>query len=194
MLALVNDLLDLAKLEAGKMELNIEKHDLSKVVLRRMAEQEATAKKRGVTIKLLDEERLIKGGFDSARIGQVVANLLSNTVKFTPEGKSITLSIDHGIMPVEYRDGTSDVPSIFFRIVDQGIGIPVDELERVFDKFIQSSKTNTGAGGTGLGLAICEQIIEAHNGKIWAEPSEEGGAVFSFEVPKTYISVGSSRA
>jgi signal transduction histidine kinase len=68
-------------------------------------------------------------------------------------------------------------------VLDQGPGIPPDELEAVFDKFVQSSKTKTGAGGTGLGLAICREIIAAHKGRIWAENRPGGGAVFSFEIP-----------
>ena len=186
LLILVNDLLDLAKLEAGKMELEIADYKLTEVVESRMAEQEATAKQRGVTIKLERGAEEIQGTFDSVRIGQVVANLLSNAVKFTPAGKRITLSIHSSNMIAEYANGSSEVPSILFRIQDEGIGIPEDELERVFDKFIQSSKTNTGAGGTGLGLAICKQIIHAHGGKIWAEIAEGGGAMFSFEIPMTY--------
>lgn len=66
---------------------------------------------------------------------------------------------------------------------DNGIGIPEDELNDIFDKFIQSSKTKTGAGGTGLGLAICNEIIQAHNGKIWAENNPDGGSTFSFMLP-----------
>ena len=189
LLILVNDLLDLAKLEAGKMGLEIADCELAEVVESRMAEQEATAKQKGVTIKMEHSSEEIQGTFDSIRIGQVVANLLSNAVKFTPPGKLITLSIHPSNMMTEYADGSSKVPSILFRIQDEGIGIPEDELERVFDKFIQSSTTNTGAGGTGLGLAICKQIIDAHGGKIWAEIYEGGGAIFSFEIPKTYVPI-----
>ena len=188
LLTLVDDLLDLAKLEAGKMELEIAERDLTEVVMQRMAEQEATAKQKGVTVELEDSAVVIQGDFDSNRIGQVVTNLLSNAVKFTPDGKSIKISICVGTMTAEKLNGSSPIPSILFRIHDEGIGVPDGELERVFDKFIQSSKTNTGAGGTGLGLAICKQIIEAHNGKIWAEVSE-GGALFNFEIPQTYVYV-----
>ena len=68
-------------------------------------------------------------------------------------------------------------------IKDEGIGIPEKELDSVFDKFIQSSKTKTGAGGTGLGLSICKEIITKHNGKIWAENTPDGGAKFGFALP-----------
>lgn len=70
-----------------------------------------------------------------------------------------------------------------FRIQDEGVGIPVAELSDVFDKFIQSSKTKSNAGGTGLGLAICKEIIEAHQGSIWAENTLKGGAIFQFNIP-----------
>ena len=106
---------------------------------------------------------------DEARIGQVIRNLLSNAAKFSPEGGTISMALS--------RDGDS------FRlsIRDEGPGIPDDELEAVFDKFVQSSKTKSGAGGTGLGLSICRQIVDAYNGRIWAENRPEGGAVFHVE-------------
>jgi two-component system, sensor histidine kinase ChiS len=68
-------------------------------------------------------------------------------------------------------------------VQDEGLGIPDSELESVFDKFVQSSKTKTGAGGTGLGLSICKEIIEDHRGQIWAENNKEGGATFRFLLP-----------
>jgi len=75
------------------------------------------------------------------------------------------------------------VPAITLAVVDEGIGIPVDELDAVFDKFVQSSKTKSGAGGTGLGLAICKEIMDHHHGKIWAENNAKGGATFNFSLP-----------
>ena len=80
--------------------------------------------------------------------------------------------------PISYH-----LSSMLFSINDQGVGIPTAELETVFDKFVQSSKTKTGAGGTGLGLAICKNIIEAHKGRIWAKNNLQGGATFSFVLP-----------
>jgi signal transduction histidine kinase len=72
------------------------------------------------------------------------------------------------------------VDAVLVSVVDEGVGIPDDELNAVFDKFVQSSKTKTGSGGTGLGLAICREIVEAHGGKIWAENNATGGATFHF--------------
>ena len=188
LLVLVNDLLDLAKLEAGKMDLETATHNLTQLVDQLVAEQSATAKQKGVVVQFPTSESKIEGVFDSVRIAQVVTNLLSNAVKFTPTEKEIVLSMQHGSMTVENDEGESaTVDSICFCIEDQGIGIPEDELTKVFDKFIQSSKTNTGAGGTGLGLAICAQIIKAHHGRIWAETSESGGALFKFEIPTVFV-------
>ena len=74
-------------------------------------------------------------------------------------------------------------PVVLFSVRDQGIGIPNDELDVVFDKFVQSSKTKNGAGGTGLGLSICKEIISAHKGKLWAVNNPTGGSIFSFLLP-----------
>jgi signal transduction histidine kinase len=108
---------------------------------------------------------------DSEKIKQVLRNLLNNAIKFSPQG---------GIIDVQIHDVDGFVR---VSVLDQGPGVPPDELEAVFDKFVQSSKTKTGAGGTGLGLAICREIITAHKGRIWAENRPGGGAVFSFEIP-----------
>ena len=114
---------------------------------------------------------------------QVVINLLSNALKFSPEHSDISLTVEQGVYHA--------LTGIIIRVKDSGIGIPEDELELVFDKFAQSSKTKTGAGGTGLGLAITREIIMAHQGKIWAENNPEGGAVFCIFIPD--VRVRSSR-
>ncbi|MBN2314036.1 MAG: ATP-binding protein [Sedimentisphaerales bacterium] len=102
---------------------------------------------------------------------QVLRNLLNNAVKFSPNG---------GLVEVETRQMEN---AVGLSVRDQGPGIPPNELEAVFDKFVQSSKTKTGAGGTGLGLAICREIIIGHEGRIWAENRPEGGAEFIIEIP-----------
>ncbi|MFQ5413834.1 MAG: sensor histidine kinase, partial [Phycisphaerae bacterium] len=108
---------------------------------------------------------------DADEIMQVVRNLLTNAVKFSP---------DRGVIDVDMRPGDAGIVT---RVSDQGIGLPDDEFDAVFGRFVQSSRTKSGAGGTGLGLAICRQIISAHGGRIWAENNETGGATFSFELP-----------
>jgi signal transduction histidine kinase len=113
-----------------------------------------------------------------------VRNLLSNAIKFTPQGKN--LFIDFQVSSLKLGKRSTDaqtVPALACTIRDQGVGIPEDELDAVFDKFVQSSKTRTGAGGTGLGLAICKEIIEGHGGSITAQNNAEGGAAFTFILP-----------
>ena len=108
---------------------------------------------------------------DPEKIQQVLLNLLSNAIKFTPENGTVDIA-------VHKKD-----ESVSVSVRDSGIGIFENELETIFEKFIQSSKTKTGAGGTGLGLAICREITNAHNGYIWAENNTAEGATFIFELP-----------
>lgn len=108
---------------------------------------------------------------DNTKIFQVITNFLSNSIKFTPKGKKVKIFV------------SQESKNLSVCIEDEGVGIPEDELETIFDKFAQSSKTKSGAGGTGLGLAICKEIIIAHKGKIWAENNSSGGARFILVIP-----------
>jgi PAS domain S-box-containing protein len=173
LLILLNDLLDLSKLEAGHMDLEIKTANLQLTLESCLNEQELqiTDKNLQITTSI---KGICVGNFDQVRMGQVITNLLSNAIKFTPDGKSISIAIT--------TDKSANSPTLCLSIEDEGIGIPEDELEGVFDKFIQSSKTKTSAGGTGLGLSICKEIISSHHGKIWAEHGVNG-SVFKFTIP-----------
>ncbi len=173
LLSLLNDLLDLSKLEAGKMEVNEEESDLAVVFDSCQVEQEQRMHDLGLSLKIIPPTHSSAGFFDTVRIGQVITNILSNAIKFSPENSIITITMDR-----------NDSNELFFSMKDTGVGIPKDELSDVFNAFIQSSKTKTNAGGTGLGLAISKKIIEAHDGKIWAENNRDGGAVFTFTLPQ----------
>ena len=174
LLALLDDLLDLAKLEVGRMHFEWQPADLNVLVMTvveefqtRLAEQELT-----LTCQLPEVPSTVI--LDTLRMQQVVRNLLSNAVKFSPLHSTITLRIERRAQ------------SVLFSVRDQGAGIPEEELEAVFEKFVQSSFTQTAAGGTGLGLAICREIVTAHQGRIWADnwaDSAESGAVFYVEIP-----------
>ena len=179
LLVLLDDLLDLSKLEAGKMQLDMKQNDLYQLVKRCTMEQESRIDEHRLTLDMVPPECVTVASFDDVRIGQVITNLLSNAIKFTLHDKTIRITISEESLVSE----NVPVPGLRFTMRDEGIGIPDDELEVVFDKFIQSSKTNTGAGGTGLGLAICKEIINCHGGRIWAENHPGGGAVFSFVLP-----------
>lgn len=187
LLSLLNDLLDLSKLEAGKMAMRIEQHDLLGILLQAVAEFELMIQSKRIDLRLLPVECDTLIALDAERIMQVCINLLSNAIKFTPEGGQITLSLTatqlkHGRRAAD----TNSDPALCLQIADSGIGIPENELQSVFDKFVQSSKTRNGAGGTGLGLSICKEIIEAHHGTISAHGNPEGGATFQVTLPYTY--------
>jgi len=178
LLTLVNDLLDLSKLESGKTEFDFHRVDLSTVVLAVADEFQSTADGRQITIECIRPDLGREVIADKRKMMQVVRNLLSNAIKFSPDGSTIEVQI----RPLER--------SVQVSVRDQGIGIPEDELKAVFDKFVQSSKTRTGAGGTGLGLSICQEIVTAHKGHIRANNRPEGGAVLTFEVPLNLHEVG----
>jgi two-component system sensor histidine kinase ChiS len=117
---------------------------------------------------------------DHFKIAQVIRNLLSNSIKFSPVGKMILITLSDTTL--EKKDRV--LPALQVSVFDNGIGIPEGELDSIFDKFSQSSKTKTGAGGTGLGLAICKEIIVAHQGRIWGEHNQPQGSVFRFVLPQ----------
>jgi two-component system sensor histidine kinase ChiS len=182
LLSLINNLLDLSKLNAGKMEFSLEKGNLVEIINNIIQESEPLYK--GIKDIVIDFKQANSKNyvthFDADRISQVVRNLLSNSIKFTESGK-IEIKLKHST----YKDkDENEIQGIKFIIQDNGIGIPEGELEDIFDKFNQSSRTKTGAGGTGLGLAICKEIIEAHQGKIWASNNASHGAKFTFILPQ----------
>ena len=172
LLPLLNDLLDLSKFEAGKMTLNIQEGELISTFNFCQLEQKQRLRDLGLTITINIPEKPLITCFDNDRIRQVMTNLLSNAIKFSPKNSVITVNIAQ--VDNQYH---------LFSLQDEGTGIPEDELDSIFNAFIQSSRTDTGAGGTGLGLVISKEIIEAHNGKIWAENNEDKGAIFSFTLP-----------
>lgn len=169
LLSLVNNLLDLTKLDSGAMHYDIQPVDVKAAV-------EDVVNQFGVQIhdKQIQLELALDGiglvNLDSGKFAQVLRNLLSNAIKFSDTGGCVSIHA--------YRE----YDSLVFKIQDTGVGIPATELELVFDKFAQSSKTRSGAGGTGLGLPICREIIEGHDGRIWAESDENGGTMMRFHV------------
>ena len=176
LLALLNDLLDLAKMEAGKMDYKREPCGMKEVVEHALMELDPMIK--GKDIKLcLRLEQHAEAVFDKRHMIQVLINLISNAIKFSTPGSQIAIELYEECAP-------GRAPGFRCRVIDEGPGIPETELQAVFDKFIQSSKTKTGAGGTGLGLAICHNIIEAHGGRIWAENGKPKGAIFTFVIPR----------
>jgi len=169
LMGLLNDLLDLAKLEAGQMNYEFKQRDLRLSTDRILAEFTTKLEEKSIQLRVESASSNTMAYYDYDKIAQVLANLISNAIKFTEESSEIKIVIED-----------ADQEKLMFSIYDQGIGIPDDELTDIFDKFIQSSKTDTGAGGTGLGLAICKEIINAHYGIIWAENNINKGSVVKF--------------
>ena len=169
---LINDVLDIAKIEAGRVEWKDEDVDIAEVFRRAAVTTSSLFQSKGLYLEgEVEGGGLIVRG-DRDRMIQVVTNLLSNAVKFTDGGGTITYRI---------RRNAGYVRS---EVEDTGNGIPSDMLERVFEKFRQVGDTLTDRPkGTGLGLPICREIINHHGGRIWAESKEGGGSRFIFELP-----------
>ncbi|WP_035060330.1 sensor histidine kinase [Andreprevotia chitinilytica] len=173
MLAMVNDILDVTKLESGKMAYNCGRHPLGGILLGVIAELQEIAARKQIAIEPYREATDDEAWCDPSRIGQVVRNLVSNAIKFSPQGGLIQLRLTH--------DGPD---ALQLEVTDQGPGIPTDELEHIFEKFIQAGAPQSG--GTGLGLAICREIIEAHGGRIMAQNRPESGARFIVRLPRRF--------
>lgn len=171
LLTLLNDLLDLSKLESGSEGFEFEPTNIGELIESVIAEFEALAAERKVKVLFPDPGFTAVGHVDSEKIKQVLRNLLSNAVKFSPLDGVVKITIGRS------------AETLIISLRDQGPGVPEDELDSVFDKFVQSSKTRTGAGGTGLGLAICRQLVAAHHGRIWAENNPDRGTTFKLKLP-----------
>jgi signal transduction histidine kinase len=175
LLRLLNDLLDLSKLEAGMMTYDMGSHDLRSIASDVAGELAEMAAGREVRLQVHAGDERIGAWCDPARIGQVLRNLTSNGLKFTPAGGAVEMCFQTAM--------TDGVAMTTVTVTDEGAGIPEAELEAIFDKFVQSSKTKSGAGGTGLGLSICREIVEQHRGRIWAENRPTGGAAVHVTLP-----------
>ncbi len=181
LLVLLDDLLDLSKLESSYSIFKLEYNDLVDITRVGLKEFSKLAQSKSLELKIDIPDERMDGKFDHNKILQVIRNLLSNAIKFTPEGKQIKISFAPAYL---LQRDSSKCDAISMTIKDEGIGIPEGELEDIFDKFIQSSKTRTGSGGTGLGLAICKEIIEGHKGTITASNNPGGGTQLTFIIPR----------
>lgn len=181
LLNLLNDLLDISKLEAGKMDFNFQAVNIKTIIYNCLIEQQTRLEEKQISVVKNNFDCDIPIPMDSVKISQVVSNLLSNAIKFSAEGTCITISISIENQYIGKYEKTESILKV--TISDEGLGIPKNELMLIFDKFTQSSKTDNKAGGTGLGLSICEEIIKGHQGAIWAEHNPAGGAIFNFTIP-----------
>lgn len=187
LIRLINELLDLSKMEAGMMDYNLVRADISQVIDQSIIDIKLLMKKKNIQIEILVEKELPLTTMDIDKIQQVVTNLLSNAVKFTPE-KGI-IKIDVKLIGIRNRKMIGkDNNFIQISVLDTGTGIPQEYLNKIFDKFQQvDTKWTSSIKGTGLGLSIAKHIIEAHKGKIWAESLTGKGSRFTFILPVNEI-------
>jgi hypothetical protein len=171
LLSLINDILDLSKIEAGRMELEVSEFHLPAALDNALTLVRERAGRREIALGLTVDERLGEIRADERKIRQVVLNLLSNAIKFTPEGGRIEVRA----APV---DGAVEVS-----VTDTGVGIAREDQEAIFEEFKQVGTAAKKVEGTGLGLALSRKFIELHGGRIWVKSTVGAGSTFTFSVP-----------
>lgn len=176
LLGLINDILDMSKIEANKLELNNKQYNFERMIHRVLSITQVRAEEKHIRLDLDMDEAFTKNIYgDELRLSQVLINLLSNAVKFTPEYGQVTMSI-------RLKDSTCERTGIRIDVKDTGIGIKPQYIERLFDAFEQVDSNNTRRfGGTGLGLAITKNIVNLMGGNIWVESEEDIGSNFIIE-------------
>lgn len=188
---IINDLLDLSKIEAGKMDFHFKKMNIHQVIDYVKNNLSLSAKGKGLVLSAEEAENLPDVNGDSQRLEQVLTNLVSNAIKFTPEGKHITIkselknTADISVHPY-FQDEISKLKGnyIVVSVIDEGIGIAEKDLLHAFDKFAQiENSLSRKVGGSGLGLPIAKQLLEAHKGAIWCNSQLEKGSDFCFAIP-----------
>ncbi len=179
MLDLVNDLLDVAKIEAGKFDLNLQDYNLVEIIKDQLSTFSAQVEMKRLKLNFISPEKCTVN-CDKVRISQVIDNLLSNAIKYTDSG-----SIDVNLVC------DSSASKAVVSIKDSGVGVSREDLNQLFSKFKQLTVSDKSRKGTGLGLVVSKGIVEAHGGKIWAESAGENmGSTFSFSIPLNKSSNG----
>jgi len=183
LLALINDILDLSKIEAGRMELELSRFHLGLLLDNTLTLVRERASRHGLTLKLEVQADVGEWVADQRKIKQVVINLLSNAVKFTPAGGSVTLRAKL------LRPGGIEVA-----VADNGVGIAEADQALVFEEFRQASGDHLGKSeGTGLGLSLAKRFVELHGGAIRVQSAPGQGSTFAFTLPERTLEVSSLR-
>jgi signal transduction histidine kinase len=173
--SLTDDLLDIQRLQSGKLQVNLQPIDLREIIEHATSEIRPFIKAKKQRFNVAVPRRPLPTLGDPTRLSQVLMNLLSNASKFTPEGGRIRLTV------------SDDKLIIVVKVADTGIGLRREDLSRVFEPFAAIKKP-VHIKGTGLGLSVTKGLVEAHTGKIWAEsPGEGKGATFTFALPKGQV-------
>ena len=197
---LVNDILELERLESGKISLVSQTCNAADLMLKATEMIQVMANRAGITLSVSPEA--IAFNADPDRIIQVLTNLLGNAIKFSPRSSTVWLSVEqgngqwgqggqgglsapsHSPLSCQLPIPNSQFPTVLFKVQDQGRGIPEDKLETIFERFHQVDASDSRKkGGTGLGLAICRSIVQQHGGRIWVESTLGEGSCFYFTLP-----------
>jgi CheY-like chemotaxis protein/anti-sigma regulatory factor (Ser/Thr protein kinase) len=172
MLSLIEDLLDVSKIESGKMALNLETFNLIELARKNLELNQALAEKKSIELNLELNTQEVEVNADKYKVEQVFNNLLSNAIKFSHPKSSVIVKI------------FTEEDQVYIHITDKGKGIPKDKQETLFQAFqTQSTLGTEGEKGTGLGLAISKRIIQEHGGTIWVESTQNKGSTFKFNLP-----------
>ena len=178
---LVNNVLDLQRIQSGKIKMNKQACQTRELLIEAVQTMQTLAQAQEIEMLIEDGDHLVWA--DRDYILQTLTNLVSNAIKFSPRHSTVVLSAM--IEPQQHQGKQQSISYITFAVKDRGQGIPQDRLETIFERFQQvDSSDSRKKGGTGLGLAICRQIVEGHGGRIWAESCLEKGSTFYFTLPE----------
>ena len=167
---MATELLELSRIESGQVPLQRKAVPAEALLLSAAERMHAQVERAGLILRLDPPQAITEVWADPPRLEQVLVNLIHNAVKFTPPGGEVVLAAQ------------TEPGFVRFSVRDSGVGIPADDLERIFERFYKADRARSG-GGTGLGLSISRHLVEAHGGRIWAESTEGQGSTFYFTIP-----------
>jgi two-component system, OmpR family, phosphate regulon sensor histidine kinase PhoR len=167
---MATELLELSRIESGQVPLELKDVPAVALLLSAVDRMRAQAERAGLIIRIDHVQDVTEVKADPTRLEQVLVNLIHNAIKFTRPGGEVTLATQ------------TEADFVRFSVRDSGVGIPVEDLERIFERFYKADRARSG-GGTGLGLSISRHLVEAHGGRIWAESTEGQGSTFYFTIP-----------
>ncbi|MEK6544442.1 MAG: ATP-binding protein [Elusimicrobiota bacterium] len=186
---LLNDLLDLARLESGEAKLRRSETDFNELATQMKDQFQVVAQSKGVIVDIEAQTNLPALSADSGMLGQVFSNLLTNALRYA--GKRILIKMecvqcDFNLDDDTVKLGKTNFSGIQVSIIDDGPGIPAEKIPLLFNKFVQLDRPDGGAGylGTGLGLSICKEIVRLHHGRIWVDNNADKGCAFKFLIPQ----------
>ena len=168
---MATELLELSRIESGQVPLEIKSASAATLVLTAVERMRAQAERAGVVLRMDVPKEISDVWADPSRLEQVLVNLIHNAIKFSRPGGEVVLGVQ------------TEGDFLRFNVHDNGAGIPVEDLERIFERFYKIDRARS-SGGTGLGLSIARHLVEAHGGRIWAESTEGQGSTFSFTIPR----------